>query len=151
AAQLLVDQGQELLRGVRVALLDGGQDAGHLAHRGTQMLSLVSPATSKRECCYDSLLRPGKSMSRSAYWPTVHSCSRNLRKGDTKPMSRRAYAIPLLIVLGAIPASSQTPPPSGSAPQGIDVATMDKSVAPGDDFYTSVNGGWLRATQIPPD
>src|SRR5262249_5687045 len=27
----------------------------------------------------------------------------------------------------------------------------DKSVAPGDDFYTSVNGGWLRATQIPPD
>ena len=32
-AQLVVDQRQELLGGVRVALLDGGQDARHLAHR----------------------------------------------------------------------------------------------------------------------
>src|SRR5437588_6140954 len=66
-------------------------------------------------------------------------------------MLRRAYLIPLLIVFGAIPASSQTPPPSASAPKGADVADMDKSVAPGDDFYTYVNGAWLKATQIPPD
>ena len=32
-AQLLVDQRQKLGGGVWVALLDGGQDAGHLAHR----------------------------------------------------------------------------------------------------------------------
>ena len=31
-AQLVVDQRQQLLGGVRVALLDGGQDAGDLAH-----------------------------------------------------------------------------------------------------------------------
>ena len=31
-AQLVVDQRQELLRGVRVALLDGGQDAGDVTH-----------------------------------------------------------------------------------------------------------------------
>src|SRR5262249_37161404 len=31
-AQLLVDQGQELLRGVGIAPLDGGQDAGYLVH-----------------------------------------------------------------------------------------------------------------------
>ena len=31
--QLLVDQRQELLGGVRIALLDGGQDAGNLVHR----------------------------------------------------------------------------------------------------------------------
>ena len=32
-AQLLVDQRQELLGGVGIASLDGGQDAGNLAHR----------------------------------------------------------------------------------------------------------------------
>ena len=31
-AQLVVDQRQELLGGVRVALLDGGQDAGDITH-----------------------------------------------------------------------------------------------------------------------
>jgi len=31
-AQLLVDQRQQLLRGVRIAFLDGGQDAGYLTH-----------------------------------------------------------------------------------------------------------------------
>ena len=31
-AQLVVDQRQQLLRGVRVALLDGRQDTGNLAH-----------------------------------------------------------------------------------------------------------------------
>jgi hypothetical protein len=35
-AELLVDQRQELLGGVRVALFDGGQDAGDLAHRRHQ-------------------------------------------------------------------------------------------------------------------
>ena len=32
-AQLVVDQGQELLGGLRVALLDGRQDAGYVVHR----------------------------------------------------------------------------------------------------------------------
>ena len=32
-AQLLVDEGQELLGGVRIAPLDGGQDTGNLVHR----------------------------------------------------------------------------------------------------------------------
>ena len=33
---------------------------------------------------------------------------------------------------------------------GIDLAGMDKSVRPGDDLEY-VNGGWLKATPIPPD
>jgi hypothetical protein len=33
AAQLVVDQRQQLRGGVRVALFDGGQDAGHVSHR----------------------------------------------------------------------------------------------------------------------
>jgi putative endopeptidase len=34
---------------------------------------------------------------------------------------------------------------------GLDLAAMDRSVAPGDDFYRYVNGSWLKTTQIPSD
>lgn len=34
---------------------------------------------------------------------------------------------------------------------GMDVAGMDKSVAPGDDFYAYANGNWARTTAIPSD
>ena len=33
----------------------------------------------------------------------------------------------------------------------IDVPGMDRSVKPGDDFYAYANGGWMKATEIPPD
>jgi putative endopeptidase len=35
--------------------------------------------------------------------------------------------------------------------RGTDVAGMDKTVHPGDDFYRYANGGWMDATPIPPD
>jgi len=38
---------------------------------------------------------------------------------------------------------------SGSA--GIDLAALDRSVQPGDDFFAYANGGWLRTTEIPAD
>jgi putative endopeptidase len=34
---------------------------------------------------------------------------------------------------------------------GIDLAGMDRSAAPGDDFYQYANGTWLSHTDIPPD
>ena len=34
---------------------------------------------------------------------------------------------------------------------GIDLAAMDRSVVPGDDFYRYVNGTWLKTSQIPAD
>ena len=34
---------------------------------------------------------------------------------------------------------------------GIDVAAMDKSVKPGDDFYAYANGNWDKTVQIPAD
>jgi putative endopeptidase len=34
---------------------------------------------------------------------------------------------------------------------GIDLAAMDSSIKPGDDFYRYVSGKWLRTTQIPAD
>jgi predicted metalloendopeptidase len=64
-------------------------------------------------------------------------------------MSLRSYAIACLIVSGIIPAASRTSPPP--APAGVDMAAMDRSVAPGDDFYRYANGAWLKATSIPPD
>src|ERR1700683_1251745 len=34
---------------------------------------------------------------------------------------------------------------------GIDLAGMDKSVPPGDDFNAYTNGGWIKSTPIPAD
>ena len=34
---------------------------------------------------------------------------------------------------------------------GIDLAAMDKSVKPGDDFFLYANGSWFKNTEIPAD
>ena len=34
---------------------------------------------------------------------------------------------------------------------GFDIAAMDKSIAPGDDFFRHVSGTWMKTTQIPAD
>lgn len=34
---------------------------------------------------------------------------------------------------------------------GIDLAGMDRTVNPGDDFFNYANGGWMRSTEIPAD
>jgi len=34
---------------------------------------------------------------------------------------------------------------------GINVAAMDKSIKPGDDFYSYANGSWMQKTEIPAD
>lgn len=50
----------------------------------------------------------------------------------------------LLVLVAAASAAARPGHP-------IDVAGMDRSVAPGDDFFRHANGGWLKATPIPPD
>ncbi|MEP7006724.1 MAG: M13 family metallopeptidase, partial [Sphingomonas bacterium] len=46
-------------------------------------------------------------------------------------------------------------PPAAAKPTfgdfGVDEAGMDKSIAPGDDFYSYVNGTWAKNTPIPAD
>lgn len=34
---------------------------------------------------------------------------------------------------------------------GVDVAGMDRTVKPGDDFFSYANGGWVKSAEIPPD
>jgi predicted metalloendopeptidase len=48
----------------------------------------------------------------------------------------------------ATPAASGAPTQAGN---GIDVAGMDRSVAPGDDFFAYANGAWIKSTEIPAD
>ena len=62
--------------------------------------------------------------------------------------SIRPLAVVLLAALAGAPACRTTPP---SPAAGIDMAGMDKSVAPGDDFNAYANGGWIKATPIPAD
>jgi putative endopeptidase len=50
-----------------------------------------------------------------------------------------------LAILLLAPTARATPP------SGIDLAGMNRSVAPGDDFFAYANGTWLATTAIPPD
>ena len=54
------------------------------------------------------------------------------------------------VALLAVTSSAQTPSPS-PVTHGIAVPDMDRSIKPGDDFFTYANGSWLSRTQIPPD
>lgn len=67
-------------------------------------------------------------------------------------------SLTLLAFCLAVPALVSAPPPASAtkaAPRtgsaGLDLAGMDRSVAPGDDFYRFANGGWMARTEIPAD
>ena len=78
-------------------------------------------------------------------------------------MSSRLLATAALgaLMLVAVPATakekSATAPAAETAAKpeigdfGFDLAGMDKSVQPGDDFYGYANGSWAKNTQIPAD
>ena len=55
----------------------------------------------------------------------------------------------LLVVVLAMSTSAQIA--SNDRSLGIDVAGMDRSVRPQDDFFRFVNGAWADRTPIPPD
>jgi len=58
-----------------------------------------------------------------------------------------AFAAALAVAAPAIAQPSLT----NNHPPGLDLAGMDKAVKPGDDFFAYANGGWMKATEIPPD
>jgi putative endopeptidase len=55
----------------------------------------------------------------------------------------------------AAPPAAPAPAVNNGRPElgtfGFDEAGMDRSVAPGDNFYMFANGNWAKATPIPPD
>ena len=59
----------------------------------------------------------------------------------------------ILVLLLAFPLFAQTPAKQAEryGTWGIDLAGMDASVKPGDDFFRYVNGTWASKTEIPPD
>ena len=66
------------------------------------------------------------------------------------------FAISLALITAGVRGAE---PPATAAPTaaqrygtwGVDLAGMDRSVKPGDDFFKYVNGKWAATTQIPPD
>lgn len=82
---------------------------------------------------------------------------------STSPL---VVAILAATIAAALPACQRSPTPATEAAQppaakadatpaarasGIDLAGIDKSVQPGDDFNAYANGTWEKATQIPAD
>src|SRR4051812_12351682 len=61
------------------------------------------------------------------------------------PILASALALSVPIAAAAAPAK----PAYGSF--GIDLATGDPTVKPGDSFFDRVNGGWYRTTQVGAD
>ncbi len=43
------------------------------------------------------------------------------------------------------------PAAAPTIPAGIDLAGMDRTVTPGDDFFAFANGAWIKKTEIPAD
>jgi predicted metalloendopeptidase len=62
-------------------------------------------------------------------------------------------ALSAAFVVAAMAASAQTAAPSlvNTHPAGLDLAGLDRSVKPGDDFFAYANGHWLATTEIPAD
>ncbi len=60
-------------------------------------------------------------------------------------------------VAAAAGSAAAADPPAAAVPRprigdfGLDLATVDKSVRPGDDFYAYANGGWSEGFVIPSD
>src|SRR6185295_12737206 len=68
-----------------------------------------------------------------------------------KLVATASLAIIVCASSGCSSPSRTAAPPAAALPPGIDLAGMDQSVAPGDDFNAYANGGWIKATPIPAD
>ena len=63
---------------------------------------------------------------------------------------KRVAGLLLLGISGLALAQSGAPKPK-YGPWGVDYASMDKAVKPGDDFFRYAEGGWLKTAPIAPD
>ncbi len=63
-------------------------------------------------------------------------------------LASAGMAVTVSACKGAV--ENQAEQAQGSA-SGIDLAAMDKSVKPGDDFFLYANGSWFKSSEIPAD
>ncbi len=71
-------------------------------------------------------------------------------------LNYRPLPLSALLVLGGMHAAAASTPGIETASKvhpakGVDLSAMDRSIAPGDDFYGFANGAWTQRTTIPPD
>ncbi|HTK28437.1 MAG TPA: M13 family metallopeptidase [Vicinamibacterales bacterium] len=65
--------------------------------------------------------------------------------------SASASRVSLLAIAGILLLAAHGATQAPAAAHGVDVAGMDRSIKPGDDFFRFANGTWIRNTPIPPD
>ena len=78
---------------------------------------------------------------------------------STEPLSSvfpasRPYRLAALAVAGLallLTSSGVRAADAAEAEPGLDLAGIDRTVAPGDDFFAYANGTWLKTTEIPAD
>lgn len=71
---------------------------------------------------------------------------------ELAPAAPVAAADPAPVVEAALPVREvETTSPDYWGDWGIDTAVMDADVAPGDDFFKYVNGGWYDSFELPAD
>ncbi len=68
----------------------------------------------------------------------------------------RRPSLSLMLVLAGLTQASAAAPEAAPVRKtqsvtGLDLTAMDRSVAPGDDFYGFANGAWMKRTVIPED
>src|SRR5262245_57145423 len=65
-----------------------------------------------------------------------------------------AAGVAVLAVLGSSlkqPVARAAPGKAAIGAWGVDLTAMDRSIAPGDDFFRYAGGTWMKNTQIPSD
>ena len=72
-------------------------------------------------------------------------------QGDTPPPASVAEQTATVSQVAVGPVAPADTPRPQLGTYGFDAAGMDRSVAPGDDFYGYANGTWAKSTTIPAD
>jgi len=63
----------------------------------------------------------------------------------------RHLVVPAVVLAFTSHSSASAAETAAPTAAGLDVAGMDRTVKPGDDFFAYANGGWLARTEIPAD
>ena len=75
----------------------------------------------------------------------------NIKVNKLNKVLTSALALLVLAACGQEPAPEITADEPAPLKSGISLEYMDKSVRPGDDFFSYVNGKWVAETEIPAD